>query len=617
MTLASGINSSIKNKTEMRKTLLLISAVFAMLAAVSCNKEEINKIDTPQTSVESLEFVAYTDVATKTTLNDLYTEWVEGDMIDINGVAYSTSESGQSVTFTKENEDDENPAAPYFAGYPWNLITNISEGIVNLPNEHNLSAGNICEDVVSIAYSESDPVLQFKNIVSLIKFQVPSEGVREVRFSADEALAGEFFVEYNGGEPRVKSFVEDADKFELVLTADEGTFAVETDYYVPVLPGEKTNLTVTIDGTVVAEGKSIEFKRSFIHGLGTLPAVPEPDPVTIYLKPGVWDVDNAWFAAYFFNANDYYSDVKMTDSDSDGIYEALVPAGMESVIFCRMNPDFTEFGWDEKNGDEVVEDHVWNQSADLTLPQDDKVCYSVSGWETGSWKTLEEATSGPKPGEDTEWALAGTFNSWGNAIFKTTSTEGLFVIKNLALDAYDEIKVKAASTWDTSYGGGIKNLQSNKWMTVYFNGANIPVTTAGTYDVYFDLPNTKLYLMTAGTLHTTAVEQDTNGPESATPANWYLVGNFNGWDPGDAEYQMSDNGNYFVFKNFTAPANCEMKFAPGKWSGDKGGNNAKFEKSKWFDTGSANIAVDAGTYDVYLMKDLSQYKFVLPGQNPE
>ena len=133
----------------MRKTLLLISAVFAMLAAVSCNKEEINKIDTPQTSVEPLEFVAYTDVATKTTLNDLYTEWVEGDVIDINGVAYSTSESGQSVTFTKENEEDDNPEAPYFAGYPWNLITNISEGIVNLPNEHNLSAGNICEDVVS------------------------------------------------------------------------------------------------------------------------------------------------------------------------------------------------------------------------------------------------------------------------------------------------------------------------------------------------------------------------------------------------------------------------------------------------------------------------------------
>lgn len=135
------------------------------------------------------------------------------------------------------------------------------------------------------------------------------------------------------------------------------------------------------------------------------------------------------------------------------------------------------------------------------------------------------------------------------------------------------------------------------------------------YDVYFDLPNTKLYLMTAGTSYATATEQNADGP-SAPPANWYLVGNFNGWDPGDAEYQMSDNGNYYVFKNFAAPANCEMKFALGKWSGGRGGNNAEFEKSKWFDTGSANIAVDAGTYDVYLKKDLSQYKFVLPGQKP-
>ena len=600
----------------MRKTLLLISAVFAMLAAVSCNKEELNNVDVPQTSVESLEFIAYTDVATKTTLNGYNTVWESDDNISINGVSFVTEDNGSMAKFHKEDDLEKNPSAPYYAVYPYGNDMGECEGYYNIAffnelDEISIAAGSIGDDVISIAYSASEQELEFKNVVSLIKFQVPSAGISEIRISADQNLAGYLTVDYNYGKPIVTEVSQG--KNELVLTASEGTFVVGTDYYVPVLPGAKTNLTVTIDETVVAEGKSIEFKRSFIHGLGTLPAVPEPDSVTIYLKPGVWDVYGAWYAAHFFNSEDTAEDVQMTASDNDGIYEVVVPAGMESVTFCRMNPAYDSFSWNN----DIETDHVWNQSADLALPLDDKVCYSVSGWETGSWITLEEATSGPKPGEDTEWALAGTFNSWGNEIFKTTSTEGLFVVKNLALDAYDEIKVKAASNWDTSYGGGIKNLQPNKWMIVYSNGANIPVTTAGTYDVYFDLLNTKLYLMTAGTSHTTAVEQDTNGPESATPANWYLVGNFNGWDPGDAEYQMSDNGNYFVFKNFTAPANCEMKFAPGKWSGDKGGNGEKFEKSKWFNTGSANIAVDAGTYDVYLKKNLTQYKFVEPGQNPE
>ena len=468
----------------MRKTLLLISAVFAMLAAVSCNKEEINKIDTPQTSVESLEFVAYTDVATKTTLNDLYTEWVEGDMIDINGVAYSTSESGQSVTFTKENEDDENPAAPYFAGYPWNLITNISEGIVNLPNEHNLSAGNICEDVVSIAYSESDPVLQFKNIVSLIKFQVPFE-VQEVRISADEALAGEFFVEYNGGEPRVKSFVEDADKFELVLTADEGTFAVETDYYVPVLPGEKTNLTVTIDGTVVAEGKSIEFKRSKIHYLGTL-----PEAVPVYLVPGQWAADNAWFAI------SYKDVVAKMERDAEGYPTYNLPSSVTSFSFWRMNP---ADNW-------LEESNRWNIIEDVELPQDDATNYYIwESWDApyGQW--------GTKPAEKT-YSIVGDFNGWGNSgedipMEKVTNELGLFVAKNVsALKAFKEWKIRVNDAWDESYGSSISGIQANKWVTV--SDSNTSVEADGTYDIYYHAQLGRIYVISSGKEYNVAVQQE-------------------------------------------------------------------------------------------------------------
>ena len=497
-----------------------------------------------------------------------------------------------------------------------------------------------------------------------------------------------------------------------------------------MLPGDKTNLTVKLNETVVATGISMKFERNMIHNVAVLPST---EVRKVYLKPDVWDDANAWFAAHFFGAADV--DTKMVDSDEDGIYEVAVPNGATGVLFCRMNPDFTEFSWDEG--------HVWNKTTNLTVPASgaSEIYYVITGWgeNEGTWMTYDDATAEPvapeveafeawngyiylqpnsnwneagarfaayffgngetwasltlvegtqntygckipegypnvifcrmnpdasdnnwnnkwgqtgdlavadgnlyaletgswnsglwmtveavdppvapepeepevpavTPGQASEWALAGTFNGWGNAIFKTTATSGLFVIKNLALDSGDEIKVKAAANWDTSYGGGIKNLKQNCWMKVYSNGANIPVSVKGTYDIYFDSAHTKLYLMATGIDYTSATEQNTNGPAPTSPSEWYIVGSFNGWDPGDADYRMSDDGTYYFFDNFTATSGCEMKFAPGKWSGDKGASGS-FSANTWLKTGGNNIKVPAGTYKIYLKKDLSQYKF--------
>ena len=304
----------------MKKILLFMSAL-AMLAAASCNKVEINEpqTDTPSVneSVESLEFVAYTETETKTTLNGLATEWEAGDRIDVNGFSYTTNESGAKVIFKlEEGYEGEAPEAPYTAGYPSSLVyDNYNDpdyaGSLNFDfsNEHSLTAGEICDDVLAIAYSESDMSLHFKNVVSLIKFRVPAvdKDVNVIKFSANEPLAGDIAVNYNDGEP---TWTIDGDESfnELVLIPSSDNFIAGDDifYYVPVLPGKKTNLTVTINETVVATGISIEFKRNVIHNLGTLPS----DEVRkVYLKPGVWASDNAWFAAHFFGAADV--DTKM------------------------------------------------------------------------------------------------------------------------------------------------------------------------------------------------------------------------------------------------------------------------------------------------------------------
>ena len=141
------------------------------------------------------------------------------------------------------------------------------------------------------------------------------------------------------------------------------------------------------------------------------PVVPEY-PEIIYLLPNFnWNSDYAAFAAYFFNTDGESTWVSMTDGNGDGVYEAAVPEGMTSVIFCRMDPAAAEPSWDSK----------WNQSSDLPIPTNGTdLCLMTQGaWDSSStdapwantWATYTEI---PVP-EFTSPVIDGnsvTFNYW-------------------------------------------------------------------------------------------------------------------------------------------------------------------------------------------------------------
>lgn len=116
---------------------------------------------------------------------------------------------------------------------------------------------------------------------------------------------------------------------------------------------------------------------------GSIPEYVAPaEDTVLYLVPNAnWKQSNARFAAYFFGNGETW--VSMTDENGDGVYEVVVPDGYNNVIFCRMNPSATKNIWDNK----------WNQTADLTVPSDDKVKFVVpEGWwdsaENSNWTTL-------------------------------------------------------------------------------------------------------------------------------------------------------------------------------------------------------------------------------------
>ena len=101
----------------------------------------------------------------------------------------------------------------------------------------------------------------------------------------------------------------------------------------------------------------------------------------------------------------------------------------------------------------------------------------------------------------------------------------------------------------------------------------------------------------------------------ATAQEWYLVGAFNGWTPADANYKMTLDGEWYVFKNFTADGN-EVKFvADAAWTINRGGSfiaNQAIEVAQ----GGSNMTVPAGKYDVYLSADAATAYFMTPGLLP-
>lgn len=104
---------------------------------------------------------------------------------------------------------------------------------------------------------------------------------------------------------------------------------------------------------------------TLLASLATITVSAADDSVVYFVPGNDWMGGDARFAAYVWN-NTGNAWIDMIDEDGDGTYEGTVPAGYNNIIFCRMNPAFTENKWN--TGNETDDNKpVWNQTADLTL----------------------------------------------------------------------------------------------------------------------------------------------------------------------------------------------------------------------------------------------------------
>ena len=506
------------------------------LVAMACSDNKIDDENTiPTPSVDELCFFASAEDLTRTYLEadgEIYhTKWVGNESLTV---------VSESNSFKFANSF----AAP-------NKFTCSAEGVSELVGKS--------VEIVYTKSGEADGDIESGAGAAGIKLSTVVTLENEGEYKLDVACA---FLLYSSSvevtfTAQSELFCEGGElKSSMTLPAGNSVF-------VPIVAASAEAAECELSYTLgSSEAVSVTINPSYntINDLGVLtptesenpedPTPGEPTSTTIYLVPNEgWMADGAWFAAYFWNEATTAT-IKLTDENSDGIYECEAPADMTGMLFCRMNPAYTEFAWNS----ETETDHVWNQTTDTVVGTAPANYFYITTWDAGEWHEAGYVVPDtPVTPSGSDFALAGSFSEWGDVAMENNN--GIYSAKGVAMEAYAELKIKDAASWDLSFGAAtVAYMNPGNHIVVAEGGNNISITEAGTYDVYFDHANLLLYVVAAGADYTTAPLQTENGKEpevvepEVTDNVVYLKPNSN-WMADNARfaaYFWNDGGNSWV-----------------------------------------------------------------------
>ena len=178
--------------------------------------------------------------------------------------------------------------------------------------------------------------------------------------------------------------------------------------------------------------------------------------------------------------------------------------------------------------------------------------------------TTPEPEPEPQPGiEADRWGIVGTINNWGGTpdLYMNEVGENLYVRMGVAVTADDQFKVRFNNAWDINYGapGDAEPyaVTVGEEMALVAGGKNLSAP-AGTYDIYFNIADFKMWVMPEGeTPEGVEVKSlkiygdlSATGWTNANAWIWDAAGvNYTGGNwPGQAlETETVDGKEYYVF----------------------------------------------------------------------
>lgn len=332
---------------------------------------------------------------------------------------------------------------------------------------------------------------------------------------------------------------------DLTFSETSVTLTLGDTFTAPTLSGETSGVTYASSNEEVATVNS-ETGAVTILGAGettitaSAPATEDflageasytitvYDWVTINFIPGQWANDNAWFAVK------YNDEVHKLNVGDEGYYTVEIPENINTFDFWRMNP----------SSDNLEESNSWNQITDVSLPEDENNNYYYwSSWNDpfGSW------------GTEPTYGIVGNFNEWQNDVLMEKVKAGLYVAKNVTdIPSFTPWKIRMNGEWAYSYSSVITGIEKNKWVTI--GGSNdTTIATEDPIDIYIDIIESRIYVMTVGSDYTEATQQSTSTtpPPSGVPVkdNYIYLRPDGGWSDGNARfaaYFYGGSGNSWV-----------------------------------------------------------------------
>lgn len=409
----------------MKKNLFMLAAV-ALMSFTACNKEEVsveNPVDN-QTPATVVEFTA-SFATTKTTLDTegSKTLWVESDRIDINGQEFKIKElidGGLSAKFENVNDLPGDFAAPFTATYPY--------GVTEVPAAQTAKAGTFDPAAVLETAESDDYTLSFKNVTSLLKFQVAT-ACETVTITSSDALAG-------------------SSAKTVTVT---GSFVTDETYYAAVLPGEKADFVVRMDGYLSRNAASVTVGESTIANMGTLPAPVKSDYALVgsHTSWGFSDltplyVEGNNYVAYNLSG---LSEFKVVNKTAQGWENNLTTnKGIGSSILSSGVAVMTMFD----GGNNV------------------KVASSITRYNVIVSKDLSKITvmESELNGQETKYSICGSNGNWdSDIVLLTTSSENILVAKNITFVKDQGVKIRQDKAWGTTWSCDWKQLKVNEKMT--------------------------------------------------------------------------------------------------------------------------------------------------------
>lgn len=264
------------------KTNRIFIMALACMAAVSCAKD-IDNPSAPQVSVnvftaEKEEF----EVPVKSVLQEKKTVWEADDEIAVyadggQAVKFTAVSDGSPVEFTSETEVT---GESFLLAYPHSAAKGVQEDgklLLTIPSEQTARPGSFDPDAALSAASATDltKAVKFKNVLALLKFNIPAEHNGKIssitiESKGGEAIAGDILlnVEDKTNEPSANG---------VNTVSLSGAAMAQGLYYVAVRPCElASGIKVTAlfaDETVYTrESRACEFLVNTMYDMGNVAA---------------------------------------------------------------------------------------------------------------------------------------------------------------------------------------------------------------------------------------------------------------------------------------------------------------------------------------------------------